>query len=141
MKKFTILTIGVAALLTSCTKDDKPASCEVSVAGIAGNYKFSKREAIVLGVATDATNLDPCQKDDVYQLKADKTVVYQDAGTVCTYLGGGSGTWDVVNGKLTVTHSGFGNDFTAGTVTNNCSSLVIEESIFGSVIRTTLTKQ
>lgn len=143
MKKFTILAIGAVALLASCKKDDKPASCEVSVAGITGNYKISKIEIVVSGLAQDATNiyLEACERDDIYQLKADKTVVYQDAGTTCSPSGAGAGTWDVVSGKLNIAHSGNGWEFDNAPVVNNCSNLVSEQSLGGSTLRITLTKQ
>jgi Lipocalin-like domain len=141
MKKITILALGLVALMASCKKSDSTPSCEVSVAGITGNYKVSKIELVAAGTASDITtqSLDVCERDDVYQLKADKTVVYQDAGTTCG--SGGTGTWDVVNGKLTISHSGTGNDIAGASVTNNCSGLVVEESAGNTTIRTTFVKQ
>ncbi len=143
MKKVFIPALGLVALMASCKKSDSNKSCEVSVAAIAGNYKVTKIETVVAGTASDVTTtfLDPCERDDIYQLKTDKTVVYQDAGTVCSPSGAGTGTWDVVSGKLTISHSGSGPDVAAATVSNNCSSIVAEESFGGGSLRVTMTRQ
>jgi hypothetical protein len=141
MKKISILALGVVALMASCKKSDSNPSCEVSVAGIAGNYKISKVELVAAGISSDITSqsLDACQRDDIYQLKSDKTVVYQDAGTTCGSAG--TGTWNVVNGKLTISHTGTGNEIDGASVTNNCSSLIADESAGSGTIRTTFVKQ
>ncbi len=143
MKKITILALGAVVLMASCKKSSDSSSCDVSLTAIAGSYKISKIEAVVAGTASDITNssLDACERDDIYVLKADKTVSYQDAGTVCSSNGTGNGSWDIVNGKLTLNVTGTGTDFADATVSNNCSSIVVEESIGNGSIRTTLAKQ
>jgi hypothetical protein len=141
MKKIIILCIGAILLLGSCRKK-KPKVCDVSVTAIAGNYKISKIETVIAGVTRDVTNdlLDiVCERDDIYQLKADKTAVYLDAGTACSPSGAKTGTWDVVAGAFTVTLAG--DAVISGTVVNNCNNLVTEELFTGGIIRTTLTRQ
>jgi hypothetical protein len=139
MKKISILALAAVTLLASCKKNKDAESCEVSVAGLAGNYKISKVEVVSSIITTDvtATFLQSCERDDIYQLKADKTLVYQDGGVSCGGSATRNGTWDVVNGKLTINASA-GGDVSGGSVTNNCSSFVTEET--GSV-RTTFVKQ
>jgi hypothetical protein len=142
MKKISILALSAVVLLASCKKDKDAANCEVSVAGIAGSYKISKVEAIIIGTSQDitSTSVEACKRDDVYVLKADKTVSYQDAGTVCSLNGTGTGTWDIVNGKLTLNANG--TDFDGAAVSNNCSGIVVEETVGnGSSLRTTFAKQ
>jgi hypothetical protein len=143
MKKITILALGAVALMASCKKSSDSSSCEVSVTAIAGSYKISKIEVVTAGIASDVTStfLDACERDDIYTLKADKTVSYQDAGTVCSSNGTGTGSWDIVSGKLTLNVTGTGTDFANATVSNNCSSIVVEESAGNGSIRTTLAKQ
>ena len=144
MKKILILTFGAIAIFSSCKKkDDTPATCEVSVAGIAGNYKLTKIEAVAAGSATDVTSslIDPCERDDIFQFNSNKSLTYQDAGTACSPSSSGSGTWDVTGGKLVVTHSGNGPDIVSGSVTNNCTNMVVDDSFGGATFRYTFTKQ
>jgi hypothetical protein len=145
MKKLLILAVAASATFASCKKKDDVKSCEATVAGIAGNYKITKIDIVVNGVAsgTDVLSqyLETCEKDDIYQLAADKKVTYQDAGTACSPASSGSGAWDVVNGKLTITHNGSGFDIASGTVTNNCNNLVVDDSFGGATLRFTFTKQ
>jgi Lipocalin-like domain len=144
MKKILILALGAIAIFSSCKKKkDTPATCEVSVAGIAGNYKLTKIETVAAGIATDVTNslLDPCEKDDVYQFNSNKSFTYQDAGTACSPSSVGTGSWDVTGGKLVLAHSGNGPDITSGSVTNNCTSMIVDDSFGGATLRYTFTKQ
>ncbi len=138
MKNYFLAALAATAILTSCKKEDKT-SCDNTVAAIAGNYKITK--ATFAG--QDFTNQmfsENCLKDDVYELKADKTVIYKDAGTACSPSSEGTGTWDVVNGRITITHTGDGNDFD-GNVSNKCKSIEISESFSGQTLVVTLTKQ
>lgn len=139
MKNYFFAAIAASALLFACKKNDKETTCEKTVAAIAGNYKVTK----ITLAGQDITNQyfsEACLKDDVYELKADKSVVYTDAGTVCASSSSGTGTWDVVSGRLTVTHSGDGDDFD-GNVTNKCNGIEISESFGGQSLVFTLTKQ
>lgn len=144
MKKILILALSAAAIFSSCKKKkDTPATCEVTIAGIAGNYKLTKIEAVAAGVATDVTNtyLDPCEKDDIYQFNTNKSFTYQDAGTACAPSSAGTGTWDVTGGKLVLTHSGNGPDIVSGTVKNNCTNIVVDDLLGTAVLRYSFTKQ
>lgn len=139
MKNYFFAAVAASALLFSCKKNDKT-SCDNTVAALAGNYKITS--VTMAGVSVMDQYVEACQKDDVYQLKADKTFTYDDAGTQCSPSGDGSGTWDVVNGTITITQStGSSMDF-SGTVTNNCNSVVVSED-FGSNVKliTTFSKQ
>jgi Lipocalin-like domain len=144
MKKLLILVVAASATFASCKKKDDVKTCDATVAGITGNYKITKVEAVAGGVTNDVTStylFVACEKDDIYQLKADKTVTYQDAGTACSPSSAGTGTWDVVNGKLTIDHDGDGYSFIAAGVKNNCTNIVIEESVGGITLKFILTKQ
>jgi hypothetical protein len=145
MKKLLILAVAASATFASCKKKDDVKTCDVTVAGIAGNYKLTKMELIANGVPSGTDILsqfyDPCERDDIYQLAADKKVTYQDAGTTCSPSSAGTGTWDVVNGKLVITHTGSGTDITSGTVKHNCSNIVVDDNFGGASFRYTFTKQ
>lgn len=140
MKKYFFAAIAASVILVSCKKNDKETTCEKTVAALAGNYKITSMT--MAGVSVMDQYVDACQKDDVYQLKADKTFIYDDAGTQCSPSGDGAGTWDVVNGTITITQSsGSSIDF-SGTVNNKCNSVEVSED-FGSNVKliTTFTKQ
>ncbi len=143
MKKVFIATCCLAFALGGCLKKGTTeVTCEVSVFSVAGNYKITKIENISGGSVTDVTDtyLSACQKDNVFQLMGNKTAIYQDAGTVCSPAADGTGTWDIVDGKLTVTTSGTGLDITNALVFNSCSYIVLEESNRGASIRVTLVR-
>jgi hypothetical protein len=140
MKNYFFAAVAASALLFSCKKNDKETTCEKTVAAVAGNYKITSMT--MAGVSVIDQYLDACQKDDVYQLKADKTIVYDDAGTQCSPSGDGDGTWDVVNGSITITQSSGNVVEFSGTVTNKCNSIEVAED-FGSNVKliTIFTKQ
>jgi Lipocalin-like domain len=146
MKKILFTLLVGTLVLGSCKKkdDDTPPVCEKTAAGIAGNYKTTKVEVNTGGGFSDVTNvlLDVCEKDDVYKFNANGTFQYEDAGTVCSPSGSGTGTWSVANGKLTAANSGSSFDFASATInSNDCTTFIVEESQQGSTIKVTFTKQ
>jgi hypothetical protein len=138
MKNYFFAAIAASALLFSCKKNDKT-SCDNTVAALAGNYKITKVTLAGQDITQQAF-FDACLKDDVLQLKADKTLIYDDAGTLCNPPADGTGTWDVVSGRITVTHTGGGDDFD-GTVVNKCNSFEVSEDFGGQPLVTTFSKQ
>ncbi|MEJ8840959.1 lipocalin family protein [Lacibacter sp. H375] len=139
MKNYFFAAVAASALLFSCKKNDKT-SCDNTVAAIAGNYKITN--ITLAGQSVTDQYLDACEKDDVYQLKADKTIILVDAGTKCSPAGDGGGNWDVASGTITISQtSGGGYDF-SGTVVNKCNSIEVSEDIGGTYkLVTTFTKQ
>jgi hypothetical protein len=139
MKNYFFAAVAASALLFSCKKNDKT-SCDNTVAALAGTYKITN--ITLAGQSVIDQYLDACEKDDVYQLKADKTLAFDDAGTQCNPSGDGAGDWDVVAGTLTISQtSGGGYDF-SGTVVNKCNSFEVSEDIGGNYkLVTTFTKQ
>jgi hypothetical protein len=139
MKNYFFAAIAASALLFSCKKNDKETTCEKTVAAIAGNYKITK--VTVAGQpATDLYFSEACQKDDVFQLKADKTMTYSDAGTQCNPADNGTGDWDVVNGRIIITHTA-GADDVEGNVINKCNGFDVTEDMGGYQFVITFTKQ
>ena len=138
MKNYFFAAVAASALLFSCKKNDKETTCEKTVAAIAGNYKVTNMT--VAGVSVMDQYMDACQKDDVFQLKADKTMIYDDAGTQCSPSGDDTGDWDIVNGAFTITLSS--GDQYSGTIINKCKSFELTEDLGGGYkIVTTFTKQ
>lgn len=145
MKKYLFATLVLTTAFVSCKKKDStPSTCDATVAAVAGNYKITKITLTVAGISTDATSTflsETCLRDNVFQLKADKTLVYADAGTACSPSAAGTGTWDIVSGKITITHDGDGIVVADATITNNCSSFTATETDSGTSIKYTFTKQ
>lgn len=127
MKNYFFAAIAASTLLFSCKKNDKETTCANTVAAIAGNYKITK---VTMGgqVVTDTYFSEDCERDNVFQLKADKTMAYSDAGTQCSPADNGTGDWDVVNGQISITHSA-GADDVNGTVINKCNSIEVTQDM------------
>lgn len=138
MKNYFFAAVAASALLFSCKKNDKT-SCDNTVAALVGNYKITK----ITAAGQDQTNsfyFEDCNKDDIFQLKADKTLIYDDAGTLCSPADDANGTWDVVNGQISITHGG-GSPDASGTVKNKCNGFEVTQNIGGVDIVYTFTKQ
>ena len=102
-KTLLFIAVSVASLLTllfaGCSKKD---SGGYSMTSVAGTYKLSAATVTAQGVTQDAMDLifDPCQQDDILQLKADSTMIYTDAGTTCSTDGSETGKWWTSNSYL-----------------------------------------
>lgn len=139
MKNYFFAAVAASALLFSCKKNDKETLCDNTVAALAGNYKLTK----ITVAGQDQTNSfysEDCNKDDIYQLKADKTIIYVDAGTQCSSPDNGTGNWDIVNGRISITHTG-GSPDAEGTVKNKCNGFEVTETMSGVSMVITFTKQ
>jgi hypothetical protein len=131
MKKLFILVSVFLFLSTACKKSSSSGTtCDKTVAGIAGDYGVTKIQSSLLGDITNTVLPDPCDRDDKVQLKADKTVNLVDAGTVCSPANTGSGSWDVVSGKITISAPFLPIAITNATITSyDCHTLVITADV------------
>jgi hypothetical protein len=121
MKKI-LLGMMVLGALASCKKDKASSSCETTVAGVANSFKLTKHSAEVASISQDIP-LSTCELAGVYVLKADKTATYTETGTGCD-TSVETGTWDVVNGKVTIGVGPFILD-NMSTITWDCSNLTL----------------
>jgi hypothetical protein len=147
MKKI-LFGLLVVASIASCKKSSDTVSCDVSVAGIAGSYKITKATVAISGfpTETDITSslFDACELAAVYQLKADKTVIYTETAA-CG--GSGTGTWDIVSGNIVMSTTGNGFDLPSTAATTkvagwDCKTLTLSEvPVSGQTYRYTFTKQ
>lgn len=110
-------SIGVLLLallvLSSCKKEKEDLDdedCEISVVTIAGKYKLVAAKQLEGATEQDVLHdiYEDCELDDINELKADKTFIYSDAGTVCDPNGNTSGSWNISGRTLTL-NSGFSN--------------------------------
>ena len=147
MKKI-LFGLLMVATIASCKKSNETISCDVSVAGIAGSYKITKATVSISGLPeTDITTtlFDACELNGVYQLKADKTVVYTEIGIACS--GSGTGTWDIVSGNIVMSSTGGGIDFPNTAPSTkvagwDCTTLTLSEvPVAGQTYKYTFTKQ
>lgn len=104
MTKFAGATLLICMTMFSCKKEKSAQPCERTTAGISGSYKL--QSLVYKMSATSApvdfmAFLDPCQKDDIVQLKNDGTWTYTDAGAVCTPAGTDNGTWTLSGNIIT----------------------------------------
>jgi Lipocalin-like domain len=143
MKKIAFILMAGIVVFSACKKkkDDVPATCELTAAGITGSYKATKIEVNAGTGYLDFTNnlLEACEKDDTYNFNANGAFTYSDAGTACSPNGSGTGTWSVAAGKLTLSASGTGYDFSGAALSDNkCTSFVVTDASQG--VRVTFTK-
>lgn len=140
MRKLALLVLLVTVAFASCKKSsDEATTCGVTVAAVAGNYKITKITISSLGVNQDITDdvLSTCQKNAVINLKSDKTATYTESGTGCS--GTDSGTWDITSG--TISGSVGTIDFAGAAIANNCTNIVITETLLSGTQTYTLTRQ
>jgi len=130
MKK-TILALAIIAGLASCKKTETPApnTCVPSVSTIAGTYKVSSisYKESSSATATDMfVNYPDCQKDDTYQLNADGSVVFADAGVSCGLppAPGLPTSWTLEGNNTRIQMA----DFNMLIVSFDCSKLVVSEA-------------
>ncbi len=104
MKTINMLPFAVVTFLAlaSCKKEKSTQICEQTIAGISGSYKLKSIEYKESPTATPVdfmAFLDPCEKDNILQLKNDGTWTYSDAGSVCSPPGDDNGTW-ILDGNV-----------------------------------------
>lgn len=80
--------VALPAIIVSCKKNDNdsPQPCPVQQSTVAGRYVITaiKYKASASAAEQDVfSGLDSCQRDDVYQLMADSTVIIGTGATVC----------------------------------------------------------
>jgi hypothetical protein len=140
MRKLFLSALVLSVAFASCKKSsDEATTCGVTVAAVAGNYKITKIMISSLGVNQDITNdvLTDCEKNAVINLKSDKTATYTESGTGCSATD--SGTWDINSG--TISGSVGTLDFAGASIANNCTNIVITESLLSGTQTYTLTRQ
>lgn len=145
--KTTLLALAIIAGFASCKKTETPPvnTCTPSISTIAGTYKISSIKYKVSSSATEAdlfTNIPDCQKDDTYQLNADGSVVFADAGVSCGLppAPGLPTSWTLEGNNTRIQMA----EFNMTIVSFDCTSLVVSESdtfVAGDSKVTTYVKQ
>lgn len=145
-KPLLLIAAGAAALLTlllaGCSKKNNGST--YSMASVAGAYKLTGATYTLGGSTQSAMGFfDACQLDDILELGADSSLLYTDAGTVCTPDGSYSGQW-YISGSYLIQITDQGRD-TATIKSFNGTSLVASGTgdFLGTpvIVTTTMTKQ
>jgi hypothetical protein len=103
MKKIT-LGLAMLSLLTatSCEKEKEDKSA-LEINNVAGNYKVTGVTMLSGATESDVSEffMQACDRDDILNLKTDKTFAVVDAGIQCAPPNNENGTWDLPgNNKL-----------------------------------------
>jgi len=136
---FAIL-LAAALAFTGCKKENdtnENEDCPLTVEDIAGKYKLF---SVVLVEASGERDVkrelyEDCELDDINDLKADKTFIYTDGGTVCSPSGSTSGTWNI-SGRILTLNSG-----TANIESFNCKDLVVTYRNGDDLVKETYRRQ
>lgn len=138
MNRRIYFAVALVALALGCKKkDSNPPGCEISVTGIAGNYRLTKLVASNNGTNTDITaTVDVCELNALYQLKPDKTLLYTESGACSNSA---AGTWDIVAGRITANAGAV--NFADDHIDNSCTAISITQYIGGAAYITLFTRQ
>lgn len=104
MTKWVLVPFLAVTTFASCKKEESAQPCERTTAGISGSYKLRSIEYKMTPASAPVdfmAFLEPCEKDDIIQLKNDGTWIYTDAGAVCTPPGSDNGTWTLTGNVIT----------------------------------------
>ena len=119
MKKLILFSLAGTFFLASCKKDD---NCELSSSSIVGTYKATSITYRASAGAPENdiyTNLDACAKDDLIIFNDNGSVIFQDAGQVCSPSGNDTGSWSLSGNTLLL-------DGEPGTVSSfGCNEMVL----------------
>ena len=92
--RIAVLVILGVMVINACKKSDSGSSNARTVQNLSGSYMISAISVTANGITIDEfANLKACEKDNIIILKTDLTLVYNDAGTVCTPSEESTGTW------------------------------------------------
>src|SRR6478672_2135619 len=83
MKKFLLSVFSLVSLFTSCKKTElRP---EINFNNISGNYMMTGLRMSSTGVPEQDAfpSVKDCEKDNLYELRADSSFKYVDTGLVC----------------------------------------------------------
>ena len=122
MKKLVVLSLAGLFFLAGCKKDDK---CDLSSSSIVGTYRTTSitYKASAGSPEVDVySNLDACAKDDLVIFNDNGSVIFQDAGMVCSPSGTDTGNWSLSGNTILL-------DGEAGTVSSfDCDAMVLSMS-------------
>lgn len=142
-KLYVLFICAAITVLVACSKSGTNGSVTVSVESLAGTYSLKALVWNYAGVSFNIyDSLDACDKDNLVELKTDKTVNFIDAGIVCDPAADDSGTWDLVGDSLIFSGS---SDFDNAKIQSFDGTTLVLTGVpsgeVGVVATTTLQKQ
>lgn len=133
-------------ILAGCQKSKDSEPVAVTKENLAGSYKLTAMtyKTSVSPSEDYYSQMDACEKDDIYTLRADFTADYVDAGTKCDPVGSYSNVnWQLEGNNIMI--PGSSNDYSGTVKSYDGKTLVIEGSyvVMGitATITATFTKQ
>ena len=119
MKKLILLSLAGTFFLASCKKDE---NCDLNSSSLVGTYRATSitYKASAGSPEIDVySGLDACEKDDLIIFNDNGSVIFQDAGQVCSPSGNDTGTWSLSGNTILL-------DGEAGTVSSfDCDTMVL----------------
>ena len=148
MKRTSIhlmLTIIFSAVLLGACKKDKDEAVEPTKENLAGSYKLTglTTSTSSTGEVDTYSQLEACERDDIYTLNTDFSATYTDAGTKCDPEGTYESAWSLDENKNIVITGGT-MDYEGTVKSFNGKTLVIEGTYNVGItytIKATFTKQ
>jgi len=99
--KNILFILVLAFLFFSCKKEEKDASITPTHENLVGTYKITAATLAAGGSMIDVYNneayVKACQRDDIYQLNADNSLIVIDTGLVCSPTNDLVSTWSLIN--------------------------------------------
>lgn len=140
MKKILFCAAAAALAFSSCKKSSGNEALAITKENLIGTYKMTAMTISINGIKQDGmSSFDPCEKDDLYVLKAGDAFDYTDAGTVCSPDGSYSGSWSLSSNVITV--DGQAATITTLTSTKLETTQTVNVQGVNWVTTTTLTRQ
>lgn len=142
-KWISLALVSIIVVAISCSKDTSSNSnpSAITKENIAGSYLLTAATGSIPGLPPQNVydSIPPCQRDDIYKLNLDYTMVYVDAGTKCSPPGDSTSTWALNGNTIAI-----GGD-TASIQSFNGKTLVVSKVVafLGIAVTTTdtFTKQ
>ena len=139
MKTNIVFTILISLVLFSCKKSSEKI-CELNESNFVGVFKV--KSVIYKYYAGDPgtddfLTWDNCRKDDLRHIKADHTILHEDAGMLCFPGGNSTGAW-ALSGSTIVMN---GQSGTVSFFDCNNTSIIFPQSVPNETITLSLLRQ
>jgi hypothetical protein len=106
MKKHYLKRISLAALISlsfaACVKKDEELEQPLTAESLAGQYLLTDvtAETSLTAPVSVISKIEACELDNIYELKADSSATYIDAGTQCNPAKGYSFKYNMTNNTV-----------------------------------------
>lgn len=99
--KNVLFFLSMVMLVVSCKKEEEDNSITPTKENLVGTYKITAATLAAGGSVVDVYNneayVKACQRDDIYKLNADNSLIVIDTGLVCSPTNDLVSTWSLIN--------------------------------------------